>query len=238
MNLELMFQQCANDDWSTWLETAKVLHEHGYVFTTRPFNSTDIPESETDNYLSQKQPSKLFNHEIMEFSGYPKCTWNTQGIGTFSRYPKNLNKLTIVGFINDNSDHLKELIETYAAELLKYSQLLYPLLKPSIGRIDKLGIAHDFAPSDGRVARIRSIGWVNYFGLPVVEKYGRDFLLNLSGYKSEELSDGGIFHQMTETFFTDKAISIKDLRAAVNLQFRANGYKFIVCKAPYRRPSY
>lgn len=238
MQLELMFQQCTNDGWSTWLDTATVLHEHGYVFTTRHLNSSDIPEAEVENYLSQKQPSKLFDHEIMDFSGYPKCTWNTYGIGTFSRYPKNLNLLSIHGLIDDNSDNLKELVEIYAGELLKYSQLLYPLLKPAIGRIDKLGVAHNFAPSDGKAGRIRSIGWINYFGLPVIEKFGRDFLLNLPGYRCEELPDGSIFHQMTESFFADKAISVKDLREAVNSHFKANGYKFIECKAPYRRPSY
>ena len=49
--------------------------------------------------------------------------------------------------------------------------------------------------------RIPRISWANIFGPAYVKKYGKRFLLDAPGFRTEELSDGSILYQVTERFF-------------------------------------
>lgn len=83
--------------------------------------------------------------------------------------------------------------------------------------------------------RLKHIGWVNFFGPPYVERYGRDFLLGLPGYKTEVLPDGGVFHQLSPTFVAADEAEAKRLQREVIAYCRRHGYK-VTCFAPYVIP--
>jgi hypothetical protein len=83
--------------------------------------------------------------------------------------------------------------------------------------------------------RLKHISWVNFFGPAYVEKYGRDFLLGLPGYKTELLPDGGVFHQLSPTFVAPSEQEAKRLRRWVIAYCAEHGLK-VTCRAPYVIP--
>lgn len=124
----------------------------------------------------------------------------------------------------------RHLVEPVAQRILELSRLLYPMTQPWLGVIDAS------SPEPNALKRrLKHVGWVNFFGLPYVERYGRDFLLALPGYKTELLPDGGVFHQLSPAFVAADEAEARRLQRAVIAYCRQHGSK-VTCFAPYVIP--
>jgi hypothetical protein len=80
--------------------------------------------------------------------------------------------------------------------------------------------------------QIKALGWINMFGPPFVEKYGKDFLLNLPGYEVRELEDGGIFHQLSPSILASTPSEVEKIRERVEAYCSKAGVR-LKCAAPY-----
>jgi hypothetical protein len=128
----------------------------------------------------------------------------------------------------------RHLVEPTMQRLSVLGRTLYPLTRPWLGCIDE-GDSNVMLSTDGRKLRLKHIGWVNFFGPAYVEKYGRDFLLGLPGYKTELLPDGGVFHQLSPTFVARSEQEARALRRQVIAYCADHGRK-VTCQAPYVIP--
>jgi len=122
-------------------------------------------------------------------------------------------------------------LESYTQQLLGTARQLYARLGADLGWIDEpMGSTPQL--KEVVAAELKIVDWVNFFGPPFVEKYGRDFLLRLPGWKTEELVDGGIFHQLTPSIVASDSASAKQLQRQVVEYCRAAGIR-VRCRAPY-----
>ena len=128
----------------------------------------------------------------------------------------------------------RHLVEPTMHRLSALGRTLYPLTRPWLGCIDEAS-SDSILPRDVRKLRLKHIGWVNFFGPAYVQKYGRDFLLGLPGYKTELLPDGGVFHQLSPTFVAGSEKEAKALRRQVIAYCARHGLK-VTCQAPYVIP--
>jgi hypothetical protein len=112
---------------------------------------------------------------------------------------ENYNYVTI--FVNFHTHGSPDIdspyVEDSALILCTLSKILYTYLKPCYGWVD-----YPHAPFlTGEAIRDRSeldtLYWINYFGPQYVEKYSKEFLMSIPGWKKEELNDGGIFLQLS-----------------------------------------
>ncbi|GIV82921.1 MAG: hypothetical protein KatS3mg051_2275 [Anaerolineae bacterium] len=142
------------------------------------------------------------------------------------------NKFEIGTLLDFEFKDERHLVEPTAQRILELSRLLYPMTQPWFGFIDA---NNPILPRDVLKRRLKHVGWVNFFGPPYVEKYGRDFLLALPGYKTELLPDGGVFHQLSPTFVAADEAEARRLRQAVIASCRQHGSK-VTCFAPYVIP--
>jgi len=139
----------------------------------------------------------------------------------------------IGGLVDFEFQDQRAWVEPFAQRLLELARSLYPELQPALAAVYESNTAPSF--EDVLKRKLKYINWVNIFGPPYVEKYGKEFLLDLPGYKTEELSDGGIFHQLTATFLTDDPQAAEALRQEVIAYCAQAGLK-VTCKAPYYLP--
>ena len=126
----------------------------------------------------------------------------------------------------------RHLVAPVTERILELSRLLYPLMQPWRGDIENWT---PLSAEDAMKRRLKHLTWANFFGPPYVEKYGRDFLLALPGYKTELLPDGGVFHQLSPAFVAADEAEARRLRQAVIAYCRQHGYK-VTCFAPYVIP--
>ena len=121
-------------------------------------------------------------------------------------------------------------VEPYARRLHELASALTPELRPALASVDETDSLH--ALGDVLKRKLKYINWVNVFGPPYVQKYGREFLLGLPGHKVEELPDGSIYHQLSPTLLTEDPKSAKALRQQV-VDYCAQARLKVTCKAPY-----
>ncbi len=88
------------------------------------------------------------------------------------------------------------------SKFLELSSKLCLVLNPVQGRIVNCMGKHTFAPLDLRL-RHPELQWLNVFGKPYIELFGREKLLNTPCYKAYELSEDIIIIQLTESVFED-----------------------------------
>lgn len=142
-------------------------------------------------------------------------------------------EMSIGGLADFEHRDQRALVEPFAQRLNELASILYPELFPAFVTVDKLG--SDVGLDDVPKRKLKYINWVNIFGPPYVEKYGREFLLGLPGYQSKELPDGAIHHQLTPSFLTTDPKGARVLRQEVVDYCASAGLK-VVCKAPYHLP--
>ncbi|MCS7352293.1 MAG: hypothetical protein RMM10_12370 [Anaerolineae bacterium] len=126
----------------------------------------------------------------------------------------------------------RHLVEPVGRRLVELSLLLYPLLQPQRGDIEHWT---PLGPGVVRRRRLKHISWVNIFGPGYVAEYGREFLRGLPGYRTEELGDGGVFHQLTPMLAARTEAEARGVRKAVISYCRRHGYR-VTCWAPYGIP--
>jgi hypothetical protein len=143
------------------------------------------------------------------------------------------NKLDIGGLLDFEFQDQRPLVEPFAQRLLTIARELYPLAQPTYGEVE--GNSGEWLPKDVFRLRIKHISWVNFFSPAYVAKYGQDLLLNIPGYKTELLPDGGVFHQLSPTFVASSEEEAQRLRQQVKDYFRQHGLQ-VTCKAPFIIP--
>lgn len=92
------------------------------------------------------------------------------------------------------SEHNPEL---HAERLLEVSMVLYDLIRPAFGWIERCHPSGYTNWSDTNNLLLPHIYWANFFGPEYVNKFGREFLLKAPGWKSEQLVDGGILYVLS-----------------------------------------
>jgi hypothetical protein len=140
----------------------------------------------------------------------------------------------IGGLVDFEFKNQRPQLESYAQNLLDLAQALYPNLLPSYGWVDEDEALGRWIEDVVKI-RLKVIGWASFFGPPYVAKYGRDFLLGLPGWKTEELPDGGVFHQLSPTILTDDRRAAQDMRRRVETYCARAGVK-VRCRGPYHVP--
>ncbi len=149
----------------------------------------------------------------------------------FEEFRKGGNRFELGGYLGffDTQDE-RLLVEPLAERLLAIARELYPLARPTYGEVE--GNPGEWEARDVLRLRLKHISWVNFFGPAYVEKYGRDFLLGLPGYRTELLPDSGVFHQLSPTFVATSEEEAKRLRQEVIAYCAEHGLK-VTCRAPY-----
>ncbi len=99
-----------------------------------------------------------------------------------------------------NIDYLKK--NGNLSKFLELCSKLCLILNPVQGEIVNCMGKHTFAPLDLRL-RHPELQWLNIFGKPYIELFGREKLLNTPCYKAYELSEDIIIIQLTESVFED-----------------------------------
>jgi hypothetical protein len=122
-------------------------------------------------------------------------------------------------------------LESYAQNLLELALRLYPQLSPNFGWVDE-DESYGRHAEETVAMNLKIIGWANFFGPPFVEKYGREFLMGLPGWKVEELNDGGVFHQLAPSILASDQQGVQQLQKQVVEYCRQAGQR-VQCRAPY-----
>ncbi len=145
-------------------------------------------------------------------------------------YPEGTNKLEFGGLLDFEFKDERPLVEPFAQRLLAVARDLYPLARPTYGEVE--GGWGAWESDDVRKRRLKHISWVNFFSPAYVEKYGKAFLLGLPGYKTEELPDGGVFHQLSPSIVATGEKEAKALRKEV-VAYCARSQLKLSCHAPF-----
>ncbi|MBI4318925.1 MAG: hypothetical protein HY675_10570 [Chloroflexi bacterium] len=210
------------------IPTALMLSEHGFLPS-----SGDWPNQGPVEDIHELVRKRTVNFESTGTwcVGFPvEPQWTGHLLATFEcEGGKERPTSCRMGALIDREDCVE--VEPFAERLVRFGLYSYPLVRPAIGYIDKSWAKEPF-PADVQRRKLVSLGWVNFFGPPYVEKYGRDFLSGIPGYRVEELPDGGVFHQLSPTFLVEDAAVARSLRQEVKDYCAKAGVK-ISCQAPY-----
>lgn len=229
------------------------LHHLGELLVQHGFNMIIFPKvgeegvvlrgTQVGAYLNQTVPGELQEAALMLKHRYPASFGRRllteeaakQGWGFGLSYKDgHVDVLVDSPLLDLESPEHCTLVEPCAQRLRALAHAMYAELQPAVASVDKPGQGHNLF-TDVLKRRLKYINWVNIFGLPYVQKYGRDFLLGLPGYKVEELSDGSIYHQLSPTFLVEEPKSARALRQQV-VTYCARADLKVVCKAPYHLP--
>lgn len=188
----------------------------------------------------QWQPKPTFKPE-KPFEGRPQYevifrTLPAQSLGIVSLFSSSFyglehSTVELGGFVAVEPHVQPSALEVYAQNLLKLALSLYPHLSPSYGWVDE-DEAEDRWVTEAIAAKLKVIGWANFFGPPYVNKYGRDFLLGLPGWKVEELAGGGVFHQLTPSIVASDRKAARQLQGQV-IEYCGRAGVRVRCSAPY-----
>jgi hypothetical protein len=154
-------------------------------------------------------------------------------IGDFEFYQFNphQSRLALSGLIDfeleDQRKHVKSCEELWS----NVAHDLYTMAPVDYGYVDNTN-RNSTQRKDVEKRRLPVIGWLNFRGLPYVEKYGRKTLLGMPGMTTRELPDGGVFHQLSPRLVTSDRKFSEDLRTRVTEYCAEHGLK-AKCFAPY-----
>jgi hypothetical protein len=220
-----------------------LLMQHGFQFVAFPVPGEEgviLKKTEIDDYIA-----RTWRQDALEASarGEQVISWGRRLIASgmedlqwhFSiELQSGRTAIHLGGLVDFEFRDQRAWVEPYAQRLHSMAHILYPELQPALVSVYEF----DARPIFGDVLKrkLKHINWVNIFGLPYVEKYGKEFLLGLPGYKTEELPDGGVFHQLSPTFLVEDEKMARKLRKEVRKHFSQAGLK-VICKAPYYLPS-
>ncbi len=104
--------------------------------------------------------------------------------------------ITLGGQVWASREEQKTHQEPFAQRLLMIALKLYPLVQPVYGYMGDPDVDSHPWKVDGIVRReIVTLNWVNFFGPEYVEKYGREMLAGIPGWRTQDLPDGGLLYQ-------------------------------------------
>ncbi len=220
-----------------------LLAQHGFqmVVYPRPQQGVTLADAEIGEYLAETWPDTVRSWLQKYGDRYPVSYGrNLVALGMEEllwgcnlAYKAGRTGVFIGGLVDFEFRDQRAWVEPFAQRLLELARSLYPELQPALAAVYESNTAPSI--EDVLKRKLKYINWVNIFGPPYVEKYGREFLLGLPGYRIEELPDGGIFHQLSPTFVAHDLKAARALRREV-VEYCARAGLKVTCKAPYRLP--
>lgn len=234
------FYECRNiRGMEDLISLAQRLPSHGFLPAEPPNDPKPSQDIET-LVKSQWQPKPTFKPE-KPFDGRPQYevifrilpAQSPEILTLFlsSFYGLEHGTVQIGGSVAVGPQGRSLALEVYAQDLLELALSLHPHLSPSYGWIDE-DDATDRWVTEAIAAKLKVIGWANFFGPSYVNKYGRDFLLGLPGWKVEELADGGVFHQLTPSIVASDRKAARQLQGQV-IEYCGRAGVRVRCPAPY-----
>lgn len=143
-------------------------------------------------------------------------------------------RLSIGGLVDFEFKDQSALVAPFAERLREVALDLWTILSPDYGYVDETSAMH--TKSDKHVMRLafpQVLGWVDIFGRAYIEKYGRELLMGLPGYRVKEIEGQGIMHQLTPSILKQDPSEGPALRKEVEMYLREHGIK-ARCKGPYQ----
>lgn len=240
IQVSLKLHQCQIKDVADVQSVAHVMLKRGFVFLhdKQPVQDEKIDvliKSEKYRISASDEKTGRPIKWSVQFSGVPNDMRELVGsMMRFDQLDLHRNQLVIGALADFEFKDQRHYVEPFAQQLKDFGLALYPLVQPTLGWVDE-SFSNETATKESLKLKLRSISWLNFFGPAYVEKYGRDFLLGLPGYKTELLPDGGVFHQLSPTFVAPSEAEAKRLRQAVIAYCAQHGLK-VTCRAPYVIP--
>jgi len=140
---------------------------------------------------------------------------------SFQMYTRRYSEVTATCVLGaDGTPYREKVVQL----LLEIGRVIYRSLKPAYSFVDA---APSFSRLQGEpilARQLEAICWANFFGLPYVECYGKDFLMKAPAWKAEELEDGGVFLQLGPEF-TDPAQGVS--REETARYFKPAGVRYV-----------
>ena len=119
-------------------------------------------------------------------------------------------KVDVSGGVWSDSKERRAVHELLAQKFLSLSFALHPIVQPTLGAIREPNFGgYLWEDSHVRKRKIITLNWVNFFGPEYVAAYGREMLMNIPGYRTEEMPDGGVFYQSRPTFVIQDLIAYR-----------------------------
>jgi hypothetical protein len=78
--------------------------------------------------------------------------------------------------------------------------------------------------------KVNEIHWINIFGKKYIDHYGRDYFMDAPGYKIEELKNGGVFYQPTNSLIIqddENAISQENVINYFQMNDKIKSLKYV-----------
>lgn len=235
IRVDICFWNCEATEVGDVVAWTRVLQRHGIILQARGTLEPMAEEEWEEAFRKQREEEEYFKSSIGHVITF-KDWGRLNAMFDFQEYTEEQggsNKLEIGGLLDFQFKDERPLVEPFAQRLLAIARELYPLARPTYGEVE--GNWGEWDTPDVFKRRLKHISWANFFGPAYVEKYGRDFLLGLPGYKTELLPDGGVFHQLSPTFVAPTEQEALRLRREVIAYCARHGYK-VTCRAPYVIP--
>lgn len=137
------------------------------------------------------------NHET-----YFKCGW--------MKFKGEQVKVSVSGGVWADRKERRTVQESLAQNILSLALTLHPIAQPALGAITESNFGgYLWEDSHVRKRKIITLNWVNFFGPEYVAAYGREMLMNIPGYRTEDMPDGGVFYQSRPTFVIQDLIAYR-----------------------------
>ncbi len=230
--VDLRFWNCAATAVEDVVAWAQVLQRHGIILLAHRTLEPLPEEIWYETFRKEYEEEEYFKASVAHRIAFTDWGRMNADFG-FDEYWEGGNKLEVGALLDFQFKDERPLVEPLAQRLLAIARDLYPLARPMYGEVE--GNSGEWDVRDVLRLRLKHISWANFFGPAYVEKYGRDFLLNIPGYKTEVLPDGGVFHQLSPTFVAPSEQEAKRLRREVIAYCAEHGLK-VTCKAPFVIP--
>ena len=230
--VDLRFWNCAATTVEDVVAWAQVLQRHGVILLAHRTLEPLPAEIWHETFQKEYEEEEYFKASVAHRIAFTDWGRLNADFG-FDEYREGGNKLEVGALLDFQFKDERPLVEPFAQRLLAIARELYPLARPMYGEVE--GNSGEWDDRDILRLRLKHISWVNFFGPSYVEKYGPDLLLNIPGYKTERLPDGGVFHQLSPTLVAPSEDEARRLRRAVKDYFRRHGLK-VTCKAPFVIP--
>jgi len=235
IRVDLCFWNCAATAVEDVVAWARLLQAHGILLLAH-YTLEPLAENQWEEvFRQQREEEEYFKSSIGHVISFEN--WGELNARfDFQEYTEKQgggNKLEIGGLLDFQFKDERSLVEPFAQRLLAIARALYPLARPTYGEVEG-----NWGEWDTRAVsrlRLKHISWANFFSPAYVAKYGQDLLLNIPGYKTELLPDGGVFHQLSPTFVAPSEEEAQRLRQEVKHYFRQHGLQ-VTCKAPFVIP--
>lgn len=119
-------------------------------------------------------------------------------------------KMDVSGGVWADRKERRTVHELLAQKTLSLALTLYPVVQPTLGAIRESNFGgYLWEDSHVRKRKIITLNWVNFFGPEYVAAYGREMLMNIPGYRTEDMPDGGVFYQSRPTFVIQDLIGYR-----------------------------